>query len=175
MSHAMAWKSDIAAHGLWSISRGLARGLRSRTEYKGMMDAADAPRQNDRDGRGNLSQAALVEFVEWFLRVALDQINFMSGMFDLDSLTDRLRGLVAASDRLKPESVRILEETLIRGEADRGEAPRITGLPERTARRVLNDLVDEGLLASASPKGPVSLRFPAHALETLFPRLYPHV
>ena len=32
MSHAMAWQAGIAAHGLWSISRGLARGLASRTD-----------------------------------------------------------------------------------------------------------------------------------------------
>jgi hypothetical protein len=29
------------------------------------------------------------------------------------------------------------------------------------------------LLASETPKGPVSLRFPTDALEILFPRLYP--
>ena len=45
-------------------------------------------------------------------------------------------------------------------------------LPERTARRVLGDIVDAGLLASATPKGPVSLRFPVDTLEGLFPRLY---
>jgi hypothetical protein len=38
---------------------------------------------------------------------------------------------------------------------------------------VLNDAVEAGLLASLSPKGPVSLRFPAGVLEVLFPRLYP--
>ena len=81
MSHAMAWSADVAAHGLWSISRGLARGLESRTEYKQMMDLADTPRQNDLDGRGNLSQRALIEFVTWFLRVAVDQVAFMSSLF----------------------------------------------------------------------------------------------
>ena len=30
-----------------------------------------------------------------------------------------------------------------------------------------------GLLASDTPKGPVSLRFPADTLDTLFPRLFP--
>ena len=49
----------------------------------------------------------------------------------------------------------------------------MTGLPERTARRVLGDIVGAGLLASATPKGPVSLRFPVDTLEGLFPRLYP--
>lgn len=67
---------------------------------------------------------------------------------------------------------RLLQEALIRGEFDRGEAERITQLPERSARRVLKQLIDEGLLASDTPKRPVSLRFPSDTLETLFPRLY---
>lgn len=170
----MAWAADVAAHGLWSISRGLARGLNSRSEYKRMMDLADTPRQDDLDGRGNLSERALIEFVTWFLRVAIDQVDFMSSLFDLNSLAARLRAYVAASGNLKPEAARLLEEALVRGEIERGDASRASGLPERTARRVLNDLCAEGLLASATPKGPVSLRFPAHTLETLFPRLYPH-
>jgi Fic family protein len=138
-----------------------------------MMDHADAPRQGDLDGRGNLSQQALVAFTEWFLKVCLDQVTFMSGLFELDNLARRLRIYVDRSDHLKPDAAKLLEEALIRGQFDRGEASRITGLPERTARRVLNDVVQEGLLASSSPKGPVSLRFPAAALDVLFPRLYP--
>jgi Fic family protein len=63
MSHAMAWHADVAAHGLWSISRGLARGLERRTEYRHMMDLADTPRQGDLDGRGSLSERALIDFV----------------------------------------------------------------------------------------------------------------
>jgi len=173
MSHAMAWAADVAAHGLWSISRGLASGLDSRSEYKQMMDLADTPRQGDMDGRGNLSERALIDFVLWFLRVAVDQVAFMSSLFELDNLARRLHAFVAQHDHLKPEAARLLEQTLVRGEIDRGEALRITALPERTARRVLNDVITEGLLASDTPKGPVSLRFPTHSLEILFPRLYP--
>ncbi len=175
MSHAMAWHAEVAAHGLWSISRGLARGLESRGEYKQMMDLADTPRESDLDGRGNLSQRALIEFVTWFLRVAVDQVVFMSDLFDINTLADRLREFVAKSQTLKPESARLLEEALIRGELERGEAPRITGLPERSARRILNDTVSEGLLASTTPKGAVSLRVPAHSVEILFPKLYSEV
>lgn len=67
MSHAMASVAGVGAHGLWSISRGLARGLESRADYKRMMAHSDMPRQGDRDGRGNLSVTALKEFVLWFL------------------------------------------------------------------------------------------------------------
>jgi Fic family protein len=173
MSHAMAWEADIAAHGLWSVSRGLARGLASRSEYREMMDLADMPRQDDLDGRGNLSQPALIEFVTWFLCVALDQVTFMSDLFDLGRLASRLRALVTRENRFKPEAAPLLEQTLVRGEIERGEAASITGLPIRTAQRLLNELVAEGLLASETPEGPVSLRFPIHTLEELFPRLYP--
>ena len=172
MSHAMAWSADIAAHGLWSISRGLARGLASRDEYKQMMNLADTPRQGDVDGRGNLSERALIEFVTWFLRVAIDQVTFMSNLFDLDTLSGRLRSFIEGHNRLTPEAARLLEHTLVRGEIERGEASRITGLPERTARRVLNEVIGAKLLASSSPKGPVSLRFPSDALDVLFPNLY---
>ena len=173
MSHAMAWSANIGARGLWSISRGLSRGLESRADYKQMMDRADSPREGDLDGRGNLSQKALQEFVLWFLRVCLDQITFMSGLFELDRLAERFKTYVLRSPDLKPEAVALLQEALIRGQFERGEVGRITGLPERSARRVLNDVLRAGLLASETPKGAVSLRFPADALEDLFPRLYP--
>ena len=173
MSHAMAHAAGIGAHGLWSISRGLARGLKSRTEYKQMMDLADTPRQGDLDGRGNLSQRALTEFITWFLRVCLDQITFMSNLFELDTLSRRLRSYVEHSERLRPEAARLLEEALLRGQFERGEIAHITGLPERTARRVFSDVIELGLLASQTPKGPVSLRFPTDTQEILFPRLFP--
>jgi Fic family protein len=175
MSHAMAWSANIGSRGLWSISRGLARGLESRADYKQMMDRADSPREGDLDGRGNLSQKALQEFVLWFLRVCLDQTTFMSGLFELDRLAERFKAYVLRSADLKPEAVALLEEALIRGQFERGEVGRITGLPERSARRVLNDVLRAGLLASETPKGAVSLRFPADALEDLFPRLYPRM
>jgi Fic family protein len=173
VSHAMAWSANIGSRGLWSISRGLARGLESRADYKQMMDRADSPREGDLEGRGNLSRKALQEFVIWFLRVCLDQLTFMSGLFELDSLRERLKAYVLRAPELKPEAAALLQEALIRGEFGRGEVSRITGLPERTARRVLTDVLRVGLLGSETPKGAVSLRFPADALEDLFPRPYP--
>jgi len=172
MSHAMGYLAGIGAHGLWSISRGLSRGLESRTDYKRMMDHADMPRQGDLDGRGNLSLRALNDFVLWFLRVCLDQLRFMTELLELPGLAQRLRRYVDRSARLKPEAGRLLEEALYRGEFARGEVDRITGLPERSARRILSDTIEDGLLGSDTPKGPVSLRFPAHSLDLLFPRLF---
>ena len=173
MSHAMGHVAAIGAHGLWSVSRGLARGLASRLEYKQRMDDADSPRRGDLDGRGNLSQAALTEFIRWFLAISLDQVRFMANLFELDTLRRRLRSVAERDERLAAESIRLLDEALIRGEFERGEAARITGLPERSARRVLTDTLATGLLGSGTPKGPVSLRFPTDNLDLLFPRLFP--
>jgi Fic family protein len=172
MSHAMALSAGIGAHGLWSVSRGLARGLESRGEYKRMMAHADMPRQGDLDGRGNLSLKALIEFSEWFLKVCLDQVSFMSGLFEIDTLSKRLRKCVVADINLRPEAARLLDEALVRGTFDRGDASRISSLPERSARRALGQLIQSGLLASDSPKSPVYLRFPMSLQDVLFPRLF---
>jgi Fic family protein len=171
MSHAMGLTAGIGASGLWSVSRGLARGLESRQDYKNKMDYADTPRQGDLDGRGNLSQKALIEFIHWFLQVCLDQVNFMTSLFEFDRLAGRLKGYVE-NQGLKPEAFFILERVLIQGEMPRGEAERITGLKERSARMVLSSLINNGILQSETPKGPVSLHFGSESVEFLFPRLF---
>ena len=172
MSHAMALSAGIGAHGLWSVSRGLARGIESRGDYKRMMDHADSPRQGDLDGRGNLSRRALSEFTAWFLHVCLDQVTFMSGLFALDGIVERLK-VYAARRQFKPEAFHILEQVLQRGELPRGEAALVSGLKERSARALLGTLTQDGIIGSETPKGPVSLRFSLDAIEILFPSLFP--
>jgi len=171
MSHAMGLSAGIGASGLWSVSRGLARGLYSRQEYKQMMDHTDMPRQGDLDGRGNLSQKALVTFIDWFLKVCLDQVAFMGNLFEFDHLAGRLK-LYVERQQLKPHAFHILERVLLQGEMPRGEAERITGLKERGARMILASLVEQGILGSDTPKGSVSLRFSSDAVDLLFPRLF---
>jgi Fic family protein len=173
VAHAMALRAGIGAHGLWSISRGLARGLVDRGEYKRMMDLADSPREGDLDGRGTLSLRALEEYTTWFCEVALDQLQFMSQLFDLDTLGARLERYVTRDLELPESSAQIVRALLHRGEIPRGDAALVTNLPERTARHVLSRLIDSGLVASITPKGPVSLRFTTLSAEALFPRLFP--
>ena len=79
-----------------------------------------------------------------------------------------LAGLPGCTGGERTQETRERRETI-----ERGEVPSITGLPERTARRVLADVVQTGLLSSDTPKGRLHLHFPADAVETLFPRLFP--
>lgn len=171
MSHAMALNAGVGGQGLWSISRGLARGLQDRGEYKRMMDLADSPRRGDRDGRGNLSEAALKTFSAWFLKVSLDQITFSAKLFDLAGLDKRYRRLVADTidDKRAPE---LISAVLRHGMLDRGDAQIVLKTSERTARNTLKQLTTAGYLKSASPKTPVRLAFPLDYRERLFPNLF---
>ena len=171
MSHAMALNAGIGGNGLWSISRGLARGLEDRGEYKQMMDLADSPRRGDRDGRGNLSQAALQTFCTWFLKVALDQVTFSAKLFDLSGLEKRYRRLVADTidDKRAPD---LMAAVLRHGTLDRGDAQIVLKTSERTARNTLKQLTGAGFLTSSGPKTPVRLAFPLDYRERLFPNLF---
>lgn len=136
------------------------------------MDDADSPRRGDLDGRGNLSLEALVGFTTWFCKVALDQLHFMTGLFQLESLEQRIEHYVEDVLGLGADVAQLPLEVLRRGELARGEAARVTGRPERTARAALSRLVEVGLLESDTAKGPVRLRFSANSADVLFPRLF---
>lgn len=178
-----AYLHRIPVHGfgLWSVSRGLAR---RNTDYKSALTWADAPRRNDLDGRGNLSNEGLVKFCRFFLEVCLDQVEYMNTLLQLDGLVERVRSYVQlrgtaiipnppGMDNLRPEAGRMLQEVLLRGEAPRGSVIEESGLKERTGRNLLAQLVAEGLLVSDTPKGEVRIGFPIHAAGWFFPELYP--
>lgn len=172
----------LLGNGLWNVSRGLAR---RRDEYMAALGWADAPRRNDLDGRGNLSNEGLVKFCRFFLDTCIDQIDFMHSLLKLDDLLERLRGYVhmrgakiipapkADNPTLRPEAAYMLQETLLHGQMSRGDIIRVSGMGERTGRQVLSQLLDEGILVSDSPKGLVKLDFPTHVASYVFPNLYP--
>ncbi len=174
MSHAMCHRAEISSGGLWSISRGLARGLNDRGEYKLRMDATDSPRRGDRDGRGNLSLAALTQFTAWFLAVMLDQIQFTTAVFNLQELNRRYLSLVNDRHPTDARILRIVEHVLEFGSLARGDAQFVLGVSERAARADLSKAVTEGYLKSSTPKGPVRIAFPLRYRERLFPNLFSH-
>lgn len=171
VSHAMGLRAGIGGGGLWSISRGLARGLMDRGEYKRMMDSADAPRAGDRDGRGNLSQAALITFAEWFLSVMLDQIRFSKAVFQLDKLHERYKDLLVdlKVDRRAIDLIMVIFKL---GEMERGDAQYVLKTADRTARNVVAHATHQGFLRSRTPKGPLRIGFPLQYRERFFPNLF---
>lgn len=172
MSHAMLIRANIG-NCLWSISRGLAR---KSAEYKQKLEAADAPREGDLDGRGARSERRLVEFCKFFLSTCLDEIDFMETLIQPTELLRRIKLYVddeAAAGRLPNRSFPILREAFLMGEVERGHAAELTGYQERRARQILSLLIQRGLLVSQSPRAPVRLGIPLDVVERWFPSLYP--
>jgi hypothetical protein len=87
-------------------------------------------------------------------------------------LEERLAHYVRKSLGLPEHASAIALEVLRRGEIPRGEATRVTGRPERTARAAMSALLRVGLLVSETPKSAVRLRFSIDSADSLFPRLY---
>lgn len=158
---------------LWSVARGLARRVE---EYKALLQNADERRENDYDGRGTLSEKALVAFCRFFLEVAIDQVRFMASLLDPAEFLNRMRIHVeeeVGAKRLPNGSAALLREAWLSGEFERGRAGGLTGYGERRARDSVAALVKRGLLVSDSPKSAVRLGFPVDVVGRWFPMLYP--
>lgn len=172
MSYAALKEANVGSE-LWSVARGLAR---QKDKYKALLQAADEQRRGDLDGRGTLSQKALVDFCSFFLEACIDQVDYMSGLLNFKKLSERIRIHVEemiAMKELPKGSYSLLREALLVGEFDRGQVEDLTGLKDRAARDVLYALVKKGLLVSDTPRGPVRLGFPIDVVERWFPLLYP--
>lgn len=166
---------------LWSPMRGLAR---TRDRYHARLHNADLPRRNDIDGRGPLSQEELVAFVNYFLDVCLDQVRFMRERLDLGSLRERLKSLLlhleqhpwqigSEKSAVKIDALEALHYVVMAGPIERSRFIKMTGLGERTGRRVLASLLDFGVLTEDSPRSPLAFGIPLSALRFLFPNLWP--
>ncbi|EGF91843.1 fic/DOC family protein [Asticcacaulis biprosthecium C19] len=172
MSHALLKRLGIGT-SLWSVARGLAR---QEGQYKRLLDWADSPRQGDRDGRGNLTQQGLVDFCKFFLDTAIDQIRFMKGLLEPDSLLTRMEIHVEEeirAKRLLRGSFAVLREAVLSGEVERSKIPALTGYEERGARKVTAALLEKGMLTAASHRATLRLAFPTDVVERWFPNLYP--
>lgn len=174
-TEALFIKEEIDGNGLWSISRGLAI---HNTAYYAALNNADQKRWNDYDGRGNLSNRALVDFCEFFLKTAIDQVEYMTSLLDIDNALKRIGSYVdimVARKELKPQAKYIIEEAFLKGKITRGEVVRLTGKSENTARKIMKELMNKELLISKSDdvKTPLYINFPVKVAPYLFPKLYP--
>lgn len=162
--------------GIWSPLRGFAR---TEDRYYALLAAADEPRRGDLDGRGDLSEAALVDWIDYVLDVCLDQVQFMHSLLSLNGMERRIAACLTFEQEtlrsgVKVDALRPLHYLFLSGqEMERGEFKRMTGLADRTAVNLLTALVKRGLLRSDTPQGKVRFGLPMHALRFYFPALWP--
>lgn len=182
LSDAWLRRAGVRSHGLWTASRGLAR---ARDRYKGLLAAADAPRWNDYDGKGARTLRGLTEFAAFFLEVCADQIRYMGSILEVDRLAERLERYVEgraagffpapegdALPRLREELGPLVRDLVYSGSLKREELPRRLGAEPRTARRIIEGGVAEGLVVSESSRAPIRLHLPAAVGAVAFPELF---
>ena len=97
-----------------------------------------------------------------------------------ERLADLLRWLAAHPWQIgsetsvaKLEALEAVHYVSLGGPLERSRFIAMTGLSQRTARRVLSTLLDFGLLISDGPRSPVRFGVPLRSLRFLFPRLWP--
>lgn len=173
-SHLLFTAMDLT-NGVWSPLRGLAR---TRSRYYATLANADAPRRGDLDGRGNLTEQGLIEFIHYFLDVCIDQASFMTKMLNLSEMKDRIAACLAYESQrsgsfIKLEALLPMDYMFSRGSLERGQFKQMTGLSARAAERCLKGLLDRELLTSNTPKGALRFGLPLHALRFYFPALWP--
>jgi Fic family protein len=175
--HTHTWLTALGyTGGLWSPLRGFAR---STERYYALLADADSLRRGDLDGRGNLSEQALIAWIDYVLDTCLDQVRFMAGMLDFETMKARIEAcLVFEATVLKQgvrqEALRGLHNLFLSGEdMTRGDFKAMLGMIDRGATDALGALLKRGLLKSDSPQGKVRFGLPQHALRFLFPQLWP--
>jgi len=172
-SHAQLIRHGVASHGLWTLSRGLARGCQ---RYFASLAAADRGRRNDLDGRGNLSDAALADFCVFFLETMLDQIRFMGELLDLPTLRTRVERYFQFQalhlKHYRGELMRVTRTLVDEGEIPRSRVQGITGKAATVTAEIIKLGLNESYFETPSPKGPLRVAFPAKIHEFYFPQLF---
>lgn len=172
LTHAILRRIGVGSP-LWAVSRGLARNVE---RYKALLQAADEPRRGDLDGRGSLSEAALVDFNRFFLEQALDQVSFMANLIEVDRLQARILLHVreeAALGRLDSGAEAVVRALFQSGELPRSEVDQLLGTSPRTRTRILKTLFDLKMIQAESHRAPVRLLFSAENAERWMPGLFP--
>jgi len=169
----------VESYGLWCLSRGLAR---NSSAYKAALAQADYSAQGASDGRGPLSQERLALFCKFMLETALDQVSYISDLLALDGLLERTRSYIAARNdgripgvvgKYRPLAALLLYNAFLAGSLERADALELTGMPERSARRLLAQLKKDGLLSETSSRSSLKWEIPEHAEPFYFPQLAP--
>ncbi len=165
--------ATLETAGLWSIARGLAR---RKNDYMGHLEACDEIRKGDRDGRGHLSEAALVAFTKFFLEVCVDQVAFMERLMQPTVFRDRILKWAEEETNLgtiQAKSARVLDAILFKGFLPRAEVAGVLNQSERTANYVTKALAQHGIISSAGARAPWQIAFSAKLAPKLMPGLFP--
>lgn len=166
----------VGACGVWCLSRGLAK---RNADYKNALERADQPRRGDYDGRGALSESSLIDFCQFMLETAIDQVTYLASLikpYEMSQriqayIRDRNNGLIAGVGKIKPEACELIERAFLYGEVARADFLNQATSSKPTARKLLQQMKNEGLIAETSSRSPLYWAIPDHAEKYFFPDL----
>lgn len=181
-------------HRLESLSAGLTGGLgtllRSMNSYysnriEGQQTRpADIERALAKQYDADRAQAKKQRLAVALLEVCIDEARFMRGLLGLEQFKSCLADLLlwlgahpwkfgSEKSVVKLDALEALHYVALASAVERARFIAMTGLPDRTARRVLASLLDFGVLSSPTSRAPVTFAVPLRSLRFLFPRLWP--
>ena len=165
----------INQSNLWSLSRGFSR---DKQWYMINLQSADSPAE----GMTGFNQEFFADYCMYFLETCLDQINFMEKMLNLQKINTKIDQYINDRNRmtetfnhLDPRAGRLLKALFQQGEIPRNEAMSILNMAdksERHVRRIVSQVVKEGLAWSKTHKSPLRIGLPLHILPYYFPDLF---
>ncbi len=173
-------QSGVVGYGLWSMSRGFARDTQN---YYRMLQKADMPRQGDYDGTGELSDKGLLNFTNYFLETAVDQLEFFTSLFETKGLRSRIKQYFDARSKgvslhpnaqglpaLRIEAKIVFMHLFDEGPSTQAELRDETGLSKHVLSECLAQMKAEELVI-APHKQPVCLSLNRECIPSLFPKL----
>jgi Fic family protein len=172
----LLFQAQGLTNGLWSPLRGFAR---SEEKYKALLMGADEHRRGDLDGRGNLTLAGLMRWIEYTLDTCIDQVQFMSSQLNVRSMRQRIEAAISFDASIKRPGARIEVVNVLhylfasQSELGRADFKAMTGLGDRVATQVVSGLLKSGYIATDSAYGALRFAVPRHALRFYFPALWP--
>jgi len=141
--------------------------------------AADEHRRGSLDGRGNLTQAGLVDWIGYTLDICINQVAFMARQLDVQGMRGRIHAALAHEVAVARSGVRLEALNALhylfatQAELGRADFKTMTGLGERVATATISALLARGFVTTDSPYGALRFGVPRHALRFYFPALWP--
>lgn len=164
--------SEAGFSALWSISRGLS--LRVDDYYRALA-GADQPRMGDLDGRGNLSDKRLVEFVQFMLEACEQEIDYAAHNLERDRLV-RCIDAYFLDEALRPAGVTLdshlaWKALFFQGAMPRGEFKRLIPKGDRTATGQVAALAKADLVITTTSRSDLKPKIPMPLARLIFPAL----
>ncbi len=135
-------------------------------EYKQQMESFDP----------NLYIEMLTEYLEFMLKISLEEVGHIEEMLSGKQMLAGIEEYILVYNqrqgiqKIPPYAISLFERLLFVGELKRGEVAKVISMSDRSASKLISQLLELGLIHSDSPKGKVRLKlrfgFPSHIVNT---------